>query len=104
MADEAKKEPEFKPTKEHLGLDTDVDPNKVVSSEDSATIIQQHHLDEVKLNLDRIKEETEGMDETDGPADNLNGDASEDPADHFLSPDPFKKAFPPGPDDISKLV
>ncbi len=57
----------------------------------------------VEYQLDVLRKEAEKRDDTDGPADNVSGDQSEKFADHVKSMDPFKKAFPPGPDDITKL-
>lgn len=59
--------------------------------------------DIVDKNREVLKEEAKNMEGTNGPADNVTGDASESPADHIFSNDPYKKAFPPGPDDPSKL-
>jgi hypothetical protein len=66
-------------------------------------VVSDHNQELVDAARKVLKEEAEKTEGTDGPADNFSGDASESPVDHVFSNDPYKKAFPPGPDDPSKL-
>lgn len=75
----------------------------VVVNEGDATAVTEHDLAVVDYARKVLKEEAEGMEETDGPADTFTGSSSDDPHDHVFSNDPYKKAFPPGPADPSKL-
>lgn len=86
-----------------IGTDPDT-TNLEVTEPGAGTVVTQHHLDVVEEAKRVLSEEAEYMDETDGPGDSASLDNSDDPAhDHVFSPDPFKKAFPPGPDDPTKL-
>jgi hypothetical protein len=82
-----------------------VDPQSTanVVNPGEATAVTDENLEQVAHAREVLKKEAESSDVTDGPADNFTGDASDDAADHIFSNDPYKKAFPPGPDDPSKL-
>lgn len=62
-------------------------------------------LDRIKKDRERISNELRDSDKYDsnGLGDTASGDASTKASDHILSSDPAKRAFPPGPDDPSKL-
>lgn len=77
-------------------------PAKPESETVSGIVVTDHDKEVVKHAREVLKKEAEKSDVTDGPADNLTGDASDSPVDHIVSPDPYKKAFPPGPDDPTK--
>jgi hypothetical protein len=67
----------------------------VVTEHDKAVI---DHAREV------IAKEYEDDPDTDGPADTATGEPEGTTLhDHMFSPDPFKRAFPPGPTDPTKL-
>lgn len=72
------------------------------ASETAEGVVTDHAQEVVKHAREVLKEEAKKSDITDGPADNLTGDASKSPEDHVFSADPYKKAFPPGPDDPTK--
>ncbi|MBM4570264.1 hypothetical protein GS534_24125 [Rhodococcus hoagii] len=65
-------------------------------------VVTEHDKAVVDHSREVLKKEAEKSDITNGPADNLTGDASQSPVDHITSPDLYKKAFPPGPDDPTK--
>lgn len=84
-----------------------VDPvttDPILNDPEDATIVTEHAKAVVDHNREVLKKEAEDMDETDGPADTVTGEPEGTTAhDHVFSNDPWKRTFPPGPADPSKL-
>ena len=62
-----------------------------------------HVADQIDADWENLRKGSENLDFTEGPGDHWTGDASEHASEHMFSRDPFKRAFPPGPDDPRKL-
>lgn len=107
MADTAPKATEAPKTTAKAAEPKLTDSPQWSENENGDIVFHAEYPDQARIDKDRerISNELKDSDkyDSDGLASNVTGDASEKDADHFFSPDPAKRAFPPGPDSPADL-